>query len=231
MTPKMTKEQIQVELNKDLKLFIEDNDLNAVKDMILNEGTDHTWNFCEQLRYTVELGHLEIVQFFASLPRIHLNLMNGALLRIAIENGHNDIVEYLLDNNVDPNDYVKFPNLAIAAQNDNIRAISMLLKKGAILDVENHCALRSVQSRDALLVIASKYKSNNEFLKILKQFPNECKRFLGTKKKEEEFFAKIDIVRKMNVEFGDGFFASTLKTSPVKNKPKKASLLGSKWVA
>lgn len=226
--PKLSPEQIQNQLSEDLKLFIEDDDLNGVKDMILNEGTDPAHNLCEQLRYATELGRLEIIDFFATLPRIHLNLMNGALLRIAVENNHNHIVEYLLNKNIDPNDYVKFPPLAIAVQEDNIKAMSMLLKKGAIIDAENHCALRMVQSKDALMLIGSKYKTNKDFLKVLKQFPLKNERFFGNKEKREELFAKIDVIRKMEIEFGDGFFASTLKTNPEKNKPRGASLLGSK---
>lgn len=216
---KLTEEQFY-QLNEDVLQFIYDEDLEGLQSMFETEGADPTYNLCEPLRVSVESGFLDGVKYLSTLKKVHLDMMSGGLVRVAVKSNNNHVLKYLLDQGVDPNLYTKYPSLAEAVRVDNLEAIKILLDFGADLIAENHCALRNIISEEAFEIIARRYSSMDEVVKILANFPLQDSEF----QLSETLVRKIEVSKKMDSVFGNQNQVPTKKKAV---SSKKGSLMGS----
>ncbi len=88
-----------------------------------------------------EKGHLGLLRFFIESCDVAVDVNSNALLRYAAENGHADVVSYLLDKGADLTVYNNSP-LRDAAEGGHLAVVKILLQAGADINAFDGAALK-----------------------------------------------------------------------------------------
>ena len=123
-----------VESDYSITRAIEHGHLNVVEFLLSQPGYDHFKVYC--ILRASEYGQLEILNFMIKKYEINNNygVLNISLMHAA-ENGHLNVVEYLLEKGADPTAQDK-EAIKKAAQNGHLEVVKFLLEKdNSLLDV------------------------------------------------------------------------------------------------
>ncbi|CAF0983041.1 unnamed protein product [Adineta ricciae] len=111
---------------------------STIVDHVCSNGRTALWHACR-------LGDLNLV--YELVERAHANVNRCGVLLVAIQNNHEEIVNYLLQRGCDPNRRVKNYNesaLHIASRRNRLEMVKLLLKYGAepnVLDYKKRTPL------------------------------------------------------------------------------------------
>lgn len=95
------------------------------------------------LQWACVKGNLEVVKFLNSIG-VDINNELGAPIRIAAQEGHLEIIKYLVESGANDLDWA----LIIASSNNRFEIVKYLIDKGAMASFENSLSIREAELKD-----------------------------------------------------------------------------------